>query len=114
MLKKKFQAKPYLKKKERLEHARSPNLTEMRISKWYDYRRSLTKHAGLLNKPKGEEYSIKHAVIFRNILYSLFLKQVYIIPHTDPHTNTYKDIHTHTHTHTHTRSHTQTHTYTHT
>ena len=109
MLKKIFQAKPYLKKKGRLELARSLNLTERRVSKWYYKRRSLTKHAGLLNKPKGEEYSIKHAVIVRNILYSLFLMQVYIIPHTDLHTDIFKDIDTHTHTLTHTNTYIYTH-----
>ena len=46
-LNKSFQAKPYVEKNERHQLARSLNVSEKRIIKWYERQRYLMKQKGL-------------------------------------------------------------------
>ena len=83
---KSFKAKPYLKRKEKEQLARSLNITEEKITRWYIRRRHLRKRAGLLNTPKSEKYSTIYAIIHKSVI---------------PYTNTHTDIYTHTYTQKH-------------
>ena len=56
-----FQAKRYLKKDQRDQLAKALNITESRIKKWYENRRSACRKRGLL--AKGAENSTKYLLL---------------------------------------------------